>query len=51
MKELDQYIIPYLISNGVAMVFLLAAWKNTRLARLFFVLLFLYASGYNMYIG
>jgi hypothetical protein len=51
MKALDHYILPYFISNGVAIIFLLAAWKNTRLARLLFALLFLYAAGYNMYIG
>jgi hypothetical protein len=51
MKGIDQYLIPYLISQGMALVLLFTAWKNTRLARFFFFLLFIWASCTNMYIG
>lgn len=44
MKHLDQYLLPYLITQGVAAIFLVVAWKNTRLARLLFFLLFTLAS-------
>jgi hypothetical protein len=51
MKDLDQFLVPYLISQAVAIGFLLAAWKNTKLARLLFALLFVAASAFNMYLG
>lgn len=51
MKGLDDYLIPYLISQGVSIAILLAAWKNTRLARLLFSIMFLYAGFYNLTLG
>jgi hypothetical protein len=51
MKGLDQFLIPYLVSQAIAIIILFTAWKNTRLARLFFFLLFIWASATNMYLG
>lgn len=51
MKGLDQYLVAYIISNVVGILFVVAAAKHTRLARLMFALLFLWASGTNMSIG
>jgi hypothetical protein len=51
MKDLDQFLVPYVISQAVAIGFLLAAWKNTKLARLLFALLFVAASAFNMHLG
>lgn len=51
MKGLDQYLIPYIISQLVGLSMLLAAALNIRLARILFSILFLYAGCYNMYIG
>jgi uncharacterized membrane protein YphA (DoxX/SURF4 family) len=51
MNGLDQFLIPYIGSQVVSLVVLYAAWKNTRLARLLFAVMFLYAGSYNMYIG
>ncbi|MDB5021695.1 MAG: hypothetical protein JWQ28_2822 [Pedobacter sp.] len=51
MKELEQFIVPYLISQAVAIGFLFAAGKSTRLARLLFSVLFVAASALNMYLG
>ena len=51
MKELDVYLIPYIISQIVALGMLLAAALNIRLTRMLFSAMFLYAGFYNMYIG
>ena len=51
MKGLEQYLLPYIISQLVALGILLAAYTNVRLARLLFALLFLYASVFNMQLG
>ena len=51
MNGLDQYIVPYLISQVVSIIILSAAWKRTRWARWLFTVLFLWASATNMYIG
>lgn len=51
MKGLDQYLVPYLISQAASIIFLIVAWKNTRWARILFFLLFLWASATNMYLG
>lgn len=51
MNGLDEYIIPYLISQVVSVIILIAAWKRTRWARWLFSALFLWASATNMYIG
>jgi hypothetical protein len=49
MSGLQQYLFPYIIVQIVAVIFLLTAWKNTRLARLLMALLFIWASCTNMY--
>jgi hypothetical protein len=51
MKGLEQYIWPYIISQGASIIILIIAWKKTRWARILFALLFFWASGTNMYIG
>ncbi|WP_178371839.1 hypothetical protein [Cnuella takakiae] len=51
MNGLNENLTPYLIAQAVALCFLLAAWKNTRLARLLFFLLFSGAAGINGYLG
>ncbi|MBC3786529.1 hypothetical protein [Spirosoma utsteinense] len=51
MNGLDQNLTPYLIAQGVSVLFLLAAWHSTRLARLLFALLFIGASGTNFFFG
>jgi len=51
MNELNEYLVPYTISQGVSIVFLIVAWKRTRWARALFSVLFLWASATNMYIG
>jgi len=51
MNGFDEYIIPYLISQFVSIIILIAAWKRTRWARWLFAVLFLWASATNMYIG
>lgn len=45
--ENQTYLIGYIISNVVAVLMLWTAWKNTRLARLLFFLLFTWASWTN----
>lgn len=51
MKGLDQWLVPYLVSQVVGLGILLAATLNIRVARILFSILFLYAGCYNMYIG
>lgn len=51
MKGLENFLIPYIASQVISIIILYVAWKNTRLARLIFTLMFLYAGCYNMYIG
>lgn len=51
MKGLDQFLLPYIGSQVISLVVLYVAWKSTRLARLLFAAMFLYAGCYNMYIG
>ena len=51
MNELNEYLVPYTISQGVSIVFLIVAWKRTRWARALFSALFLWASATNMYMG
>jgi hypothetical protein len=51
MKGLENFLIPYIASQVISIIVLYVAWKNTRLARLIFTLMFLYAGCYNMYIG
>ena len=51
MNGFDEYIIPYVISQVVSIIILVAAWKRTRWARWLFSALLLWASATNMYIG
>ena len=51
MKGLDQYLVPYIISQIVGIGVLIAATLNIRLTRILFSVIFLYAACYNMYIG
>ena len=51
MKGLQEFIIPYSISQVASLVILITAWKNTRWARWLFFFLFLWASCTNMYYG
>ena len=51
MNGFDEYIIPYVISQVVSIIILIAAWKRTRWGRWLFSVLFLWASVTNMYIG
>lgn len=51
MEGLREYVSPYLISQGVSLIILIAAWKRARWARGLFALLFFWASGTNMYTG
>lgn len=43
MKHLEIYLIPYVISNAVALFILWSAWKKPVLARLLFFILFFWA--------
>jgi len=51
MKGFDEFILPYTISQIVAIAMLITAVKSTRWARVLFTLLFLWASCTNMYLG
>ena len=51
MKGLDQYLVPYLISQAVGLGMLLVATRNIRISRILFSIMFMYAGCYNMYIG
>jgi hypothetical protein len=51
MKGLDQYLAAYIGSQMVSLIILFAAWKNTRVARVLFSILFFWAAGVNMYSG
>lgn len=51
MNDINEYLIPYTISQAVSLIILITAWKRTRWARLLFSILFLWASGTNMYLG
>lgn len=51
MYELNEYLVPYTISQIVSIVFLIVAWKRTRWGRWLFSVLFLWASATNMYTG
>ena len=51
MNGFDEYIIPYVISQVVSIIILIAAWKRTRWGRWLFSVLFLWSSATNMYIG
>ena len=51
MEGFDQFLLPYIISQLVAVTMLYFTWRNTKIGRILFSILFLYAGIYNMYIG
>ena len=51
MNGLDDYIIPYIISQLVSIIILVAAWNRTRWARWLFAVLFFWAFCINLYLG
>jgi hypothetical protein len=51
MEGIQEYLVPYLISQAASLIMLIAAWKTTRWARWLFSVLFLWASATNMYVG
>jgi hypothetical protein len=51
MKGLDQYLVLYLVSQVVAIVVLMATYRTTRIGRLVFAMMFIWASVTNMNIG
>jgi hypothetical protein len=51
MKGLDEYLLPYIISQAAGVIILLTAWKSTTWGRVLFAALFLWASCTNMYLG
>jgi hypothetical protein len=51
MDGLQEYFVPYLISQAASLIILIAAWKRSRWARWLFFALFLWASVTNMYLG
>ncbi|HEY5969020.1 MAG TPA: hypothetical protein VIU35_13670 [Chitinophagaceae bacterium] len=51
MEGLQEYLVPYFISQAASLIILIAAWKRTRWARWLFSALFLWASATNIYIG
>ena len=48
MKGLDQYLVPYIIVQAIALIFLITALRSTRAARILFSALFIYAAIFNM---
>lgn len=51
MKGLEQFIVPYTISQIAAIAILIIALKSTRWARIVFAALFFWAFCINMYLG
>ena len=51
MEGLQEYLMPYIISQAASLTMLIAALKRSRWARWLFSMLFLWASATNMYIG
>jgi uncharacterized membrane protein YphA (DoxX/SURF4 family) len=51
MKGLDQWLLPYILSQVVSLLLLWLCIKSNRWGRIALSLLFLYAGVYNMYIG
>jgi len=48
LKGLDQYMFPYIATQIISIFFVVAAIWSTRMARLLFASLFLYAAVFNM---
>lgn len=51
MRGIEEYWLPYILSQAVSLILLWVAWKKKGWARFLFALLFLYAGCYNLYIG
>lgn len=51
MKGIDEFLVPYIISQVAGVIILSVAWRWTWWARLIFALLFSWASATNMYLG
>ncbi len=51
MKGLEQFIVPYAISQIAAIAILITSLKSTRWARIAFAALFFWAFCINMYLG
>lgn len=51
MHGLQEYIIPYSISQVISIIILFLSWKKPTWARISLSVLFLYAGIYNLYIG
>lgn len=49
ISNIKQFWQPYLTAQVISIVLLLVAWKNTKIARALFALLFLWASIINAY--
>lgn len=49
MEGLNDYLIPYIISQIVSVIILVVAWKHAKAARVLFAILFFWASGTNIY--
>lgn len=47
MDLLGEYFIPWILSNSIAILFLIASVRKPKLARLLFVILFVWACGVN----
>ncbi|WP_299124265.1 hypothetical protein [uncultured Winogradskyella sp.] len=51
MEGLNEYLIPYVISQIVSVIILIVAMKRTKATRILFALLFFSAFCANMYLG
>ena len=51
MEGIQEYLVPYVISQVISLIILNAAWWKTRWARWLFSILFFWAAGINMYLG
>lgn len=51
MKGIGEFLVPYIISQIVAIAILITSVKSTRWARILFSVLFFWAFGINMYLG
>lgn len=51
MKGLDEFLVPYILSQMVAIAMLITTIKSTKWARILFAVLFFWAFCINMYLG
>src|SRR5690349_1487023 len=49
--EVPQYLVAYIISNTVAVLLLLLSWKQPRIARILFSILFMWACYTNWHVA